>query len=76
MYSALRKDYKLPEIKTKEYDLNEPEQKGKQYITQSLSKLSKKEQKLVSRIYNIIKAILPRDTADTVITKIQEELSK
>jgi len=76
VYSALRKDYELPEIKNKEETIPEPEQKGKQYITQSLSKLSKKDQKLVSRIYGIIKAILPRDTADMVITKIQEELSK
>lgn len=76
VYSALRKDYKLPENKKKEETIPEPEQKGKQYLTQSLSKLSKKDQKLVSRIYGIIKAILPRDTADMVITKIQEELSK
>ncbi len=76
VYSTLRKDYKLPESKKKEETLPDPEQKGKQYITQSLSKLSKKDQKLVSRIYSILRAILPRDTADMVITKIQEELSK
>lgn len=76
VYSALRKDYKLPEGNKNEEFLPEPEKKGKQYITQSLSKLSKKDQKMVSRIYSIIKAILPRDTADMVITKIQEELSK
>ncbi len=76
VYSALRKDYKLSEIKNNDEALPEPGQKGKQYITQSLSRLSKKDQKLVSQIYSIIKAILPRDTADMVITKIQEELSK
>ena len=50
--------------------------KGKQYMTQSLSKYNKKEQKLISHIYGILKAILPRDTATMVINKIQEELSK
>ena len=32
--------------------------------------------KLISHIYGILKAILPRDTATMVINKIQEELSK
>lgn len=48
----------------------------KKYLTQNLSKYSKKEQKLISKIYVIIKAILPREMADMVVAKIQEELSK
>lgn len=76
VYSALRKDYKVSEPNKTEVTSPEPEQKSKQYITQSLSKLSKKEQKLVSKIYGILKMILPRDTADMVITKIQEELNR
>lgn len=48
----------------------------KKYLTQNLSKYSKKEQKLISKIYDIIKSILPREMADMVVAKIQEELSK
>lgn len=48
----------------------------KKYLTQNLSKLDKKERKLVSRIYTTLKAILPKDMAEMVIAKIQEELSK
>ena len=41
-----------------------------------ISKYNKKEQKLISRIYGILNAILPKDMATMVINKIQEELSK
>ena len=44
--------------------------------TSSLSKYGKKEQKLIAKIYNIIKMILPKDYSEMVIKKIQEELSK
>ena len=37
---------------------------------------SKKEQKLIGRIYTILRSILPHDTASIVIQKIQEELNK
>jgi len=42
----------------------------KKYKTQALSRLNKQERKLVSRVYTIIKAILPKDMAEMVITKI------
>ena len=48
--------------------------KNQKYLAQSLSRYSKKEQKLIGNIYNIIKKILPQDTAELVIKKIQEEL--
>ena len=51
-------------------------EKGNKYLTQSLSKYGKKEQKLIAKIYNIIKMILPKDYSEMVIKKIQEELSK
>ena len=50
------------------------DKKTKSYLSQSLSKYSKKEQKLIGNIYEIIKNILPQDTADIVIKKIHEEL--
>lgn len=46
------------------------------YMTQTLSQYPKREQKLIARIYGIIKNMLPRDMADMVVKKIQEELSK
>ena len=57
-------------------DDSKREKDPNKYLTQSLSKYSKKEQKLISRIYNIIKMMLPKDMADMVIKKIQEELIK
>ena len=48
--------------------------KKKQYITSSMSKLSKSERKLVSRILTIINDVAPKDVAEKVIDKIKEEL--
>ena len=79
VYKALRTDYSVyQETTEKNEDVSKAKsiQKGKQYMTQSLSKYNKKEQKLISRIYRILSAILPYDTATMVINKIQEELSK
>lgn len=79
VYKALRTEYapqktgKPLELSDKEYD---KEHKNKTYMTQALSKYNKREQKLISRIYSILKTILPNDTAALVISKIQEELSK
>lgn len=79
VYTALRSDYsvaQMPPANKEDLPQTKPTQKGKQYITQSLSQYSKKEQKLISHIYRILSAILPHDTATMVINKIQEELSK
>jgi molecular chaperone HtpG len=73
VFDTLHKEYKANGKTVME--TTEP-QNEKKYKTQALSKLSKQERKLVSRIYTIIKAILPKDMAEMVITKIQEELSK
>ena len=48
--------------------------KNKNYKTQELSKLNKREQKLVSKIYQIIQQNLPLEMATELINKIQEEL--
>ena len=55
---------------------NKDDKKNKKYLAQSLTKYGRKEQKLISRIYEIIIAMLPKDMADMVVTKIQEELNK
>lgn len=56
--------------------LNREKTKSKKYLSQSLSKYGRKEQKLISHIYEIIMAMLPKDMADMIVAKIQEELNK
>lgn len=46
------------------------------YVTQGLSKLDKKQQKLVSRIYGVINDILPDNLSQELIKRIQDELNK
>lgn len=77
VYKEIKQKYpaEKKEVKPVE-EVPEKNTKNKSFITQSLSGYSKKEQKLVSEIYQIIKSILPHDTAELVITKIQEELKK
>lgn len=92
VYKALRKEYAPEQSETDEStttsaakgkekdEKNNTEKtnktKNKAYMTQKLSQYSRKEQKLISRIYAILQAVLPHDTATIVISKIQEELSK
>lgn len=78
VYSALRDKYAPPaeESKTASAEAEPRPNKQKMYLSQSLSQYSKKEQKLIGKIYSILNAILPHDTAALVISKIQEELSK
>jgi len=55
----------------------EPELKPKKkggFLTQELTHLSKENQKLISRIYEVIVQNLPPDKSDELIDKIQEEL--
>lgn len=74
VFNTLESEYKKEDEKALTKVINEKIEK--KYMTQSLSKLSKREQKLVSKIYASIKSILPKDMAEIVVTKIQEELSK
>lgn len=48
--------------------------KKKKYKAQELSKYNKREQKLITRIYSKIKELLPKDIAEDLIDKIQEDL--
>ena len=55
---------------------SQEQNKGKpQYLTGTLSSYPKRERKLIARIYSIIKSVLPKDTADNLIQKIQKKLS-
>jgi len=78
VYIALRAAYPISEGKPADDKkaVAKSAPKNKHYMAQALSQYSKKEQKLISRIYGILNAILPHDTATIVINKIQEELSK
>lgn len=80
VFTEIEKTYKNDEntdsCKAKGNDKSEIPEKNNKYLTQSLSKYGKKEQKLIARIYVIIKGMLPKDMADMVVKKIQEELSK
>lgn len=87
VYERLKKDYRVkqkimakdPQILPKLInDVNGTDRKnGKdKFLSQKLSKYSKREQKLIGHIYTILQAILPHDTAMIVIKKLQEELSK
>ena len=81
VFSEIKESYR-PEISNtailvdsvKQEEKNKKE--DKKYLTQNLSKYNKREQKLISKIYSILQAILPKDMADMVVAKIQEELSK
>lgn len=50
------------------------DQKKKPYITTGMSKLSRSERKIVSRILTIITDIAPKDVAEQLIEKIKEEM--
>lgn len=74
VFEDISDTYKVKDNKKETEVKDLDDKKKKTYLTQSLSKYSKKEQKLISTIYEIIKKILPYDTAELVIQKIQEEL--
>ena len=80
VFAEIEKTYKSKEEPKKreerETEERESSEKNSKYLTQSLSKYGKREQKLIARIYAIIKSMLPKDMAEMVIKKIQEELSK
>lgn len=64
--------------KEKKENLEEKDNENKKdpLLTDRLSKLNKKERKLVSKIYDIINNALPNEVSRNLIEKIQEELSK
>lgn len=84
VYVAIKQTYDVPKqpeeqnsMPTEEQsDGNNPYKNKPKFKSQNLTQYSKKEQKLIGKIYGIIRAILPHDMADVVINKIQEELSK
>lgn len=53
---------------------NDGDNKKKSFVTSSMSKLSRSERKLVSKILSIITDIAPKDVATQIIDKIREEM--
>lgn len=54
--------------------INIEDDKKKSFVTSKMSKLSRSERKIVSRILSIITEIAPKDVADQIIEKIREEM--
>lgn len=50
------------------------EDKKKTYVTSGMSKLSRSERKIVSKILSIVTEIAPKDIAEQIIEKIKEEM--
>ena len=48
--------------------------KKKTYVTSGMSKLSRSERKIVSKILSIITEVAPKDIAEQIIEKIKEEM--
>ena len=62
------------EVDKKEIVNKDTSDKKNQFITSSMSKLSKSERKLVGRLLAIITEIAPKEMAEKIIDKIKEEL--
>lgn len=76
IYKEISKEYDPAVDKEKKKAISISPKAKKNYITQSLTKYDKKERKLISHIYSIIRNMLPEDQSSYIISKIQEELSK
>ena len=50
------------------------EDKKKAFVTSNMSKLSRSERKIVSKILSIINEVAPKDIAEHIIEKIKEEM--
>ena len=48
--------------------------KKKAFVTSNMSKLSRSERKIVSKILSIINEVAPKDIAEHIIEKIKEEM--
>lgn len=73
VFNTLQEEYKKKAHVPK---LEKVKKSDRKYLTQGLPKLNNKERKLISQVYAIINKVLPKDEAEMMIKKIQEELSK
>jgi hypothetical protein len=73
----IKEKYESIEVQPENLPYIEETKKPKEiYLTSKLSKLNKGERKIVETIYCLINHELPKDVAEVLINKIQEELKK
>lgn len=65
---------KQKEAQRAQRQVTEKKEKKDKYITATMSKLSNKERKLISRVMSIINETAPKELAESIIEKIKEEL--
>ena len=78
MHKSIGKKYDAEALKkkaeeTKLAEISE-DQKKKPFITAGMSKLSRSERKIVSKILSIITDVAPKEIAEQLIEKIKEEM--
>lgn len=74
---SIGKKYEAETLKKKAEEItveSKPEEKKKTFVTDSMSKLSRTERKLVSKILTIINDVAPKEIAEQIIDKIKEEM--
>ena len=74
---SIGKKYEADKLKKKAEETTvatKTEDKKKTFVTDSLSKLSRNERKLVSKILTIITDVAPKEIAEQIIDKIKEEM--
>ena len=74
---SIGKKYEADKLKKKAEEttvVTKPEEKKKTFVTDSFSKLSRSERKLVSKILTIITDVAPKEVAEQIIDKIKEEM--
>ena len=77
IHKSIEQKYNVDDLvaRARETDLSaDTDEKKKGYITSGMSKLSRSERKLVSRILSVITDIAPKDIAEKIIERIKEEL--
>ena len=77
IHKSIEQKYNVDNLVTRAQETDLPadtEEKKKGYITSGMSKLSRSERKLVSRILSVITDIAPKDIAEKIIELIKEEL--
>lgn len=74
---GIEQKYNISQVKKMAEDINfttDNSNKKNSYITSDMSRLSRSERKLVSKILSIISNVAPKDIAIEIINKIKEEL--
>ena len=78
VHKSIGRKYKSDELRKKatetKIDTQDTGAKKQSYVTTSMSKLSRSERKLVSKILTIITDVAPKEISDQIIAKIKEEL--